>query len=264
MEMPVFSFSTKPDMAVWNWASSDGKRAVEVTPSRLGRATMHDKDFIIFLISQVMADVNKGGVPQRRIQVRLTDFFSATGKTVNKRATRNTGSKDTYQLAEEALDRLKSTGIKVRTTNEAGGRRTDSISFIGDWSIVERSKGDGRATIIEVAVSDWMQRIVEEKTVLTISPDYFKLRKPLEKKLYEIARKHVGEKAKWKIGEIELKEKTGSRASMKEFRRMVRDICNADNIPDYRMTPSTKVTGEAAWIFYAKDDKKLIAKISKG
>ncbi|MET3109112.1 plasmid replication initiation protein [Oxalobacteraceae bacterium GrIS 1.18] len=274
MEMPVFSLSTKPDMQVWKWQSVDGRRSVEVEPSRLGRATMHDKDFLIFLTSQIMATIKDGETLPQRVRFQLADYFFVTKKKVNKRASRVQNatttieldennqpikplSKDPYQLAEEALDRLKFTSVKIRTKNDRGGRRVDAISFIGNWSIVERSPGDGRATIIEVEISEWLRKVVEEKSVLTIAPTYFELRKPLEKRLYEIGKKHCGNQTEWLIGEAELQQKCGSRAEAREFRRMMKEIIKDNNIPDYGIEPKLKADGTPGYCYINKNVKQL-------
>ena len=78
--------------------------------------------------------------------------------------------------------------------------------------------------------------ISRAKEVLTISPDYFTLRKPLERRLYEIARKHVGKQASWEIGLEALREKCGSTvARLRQFAGELEKIIQADTLPDYSM-----------------------------
>ncbi len=64
-----------------------------------------------------------------------------------------------------------------------------------------------------------------------------RLRKPLERRLYELARKHCGHQVKWHIGLEKLRLKSGSSSKSKEFRRMVAAIVEADiahgHFPDY-------------------------------
>jgi len=43
---------------------------------------------------------------------------------------------------------------------------------------------------IEITLSEWVYRSVISKNVLTLNRDYFRLRKPLERRMYELARKH--------------------------------------------------------------------------
>lgn len=58
MEAPIFTLSTRPDLTVWHWESKDGNRALTVTPSVMGRATMFDKDVLIYVISQMTEALN--------------------------------------------------------------------------------------------------------------------------------------------------------------------------------------------------------------
>ena len=53
---------------------------------------------------------------------------------------------------------------------------------------------------VEVTLSEWLYNAVLGKEVLTISRDYFRLRKPIERRLYELARKHCGNQEKWTVG----------------------------------------------------------------
>ena len=56
MEHPVFSLSTKPDMRPRRYER--GGSWIEVSPSRYGTVTVHDRDVLIYCISQCMATLN--------------------------------------------------------------------------------------------------------------------------------------------------------------------------------------------------------------
>jgi plasmid replication initiation protein len=88
---------------------------------------------------------------------------------------------------------------------------------------------------IEITLSDWLYNAVLGREVLTLSRDYFQLRKGLERRLYEIARKHCGKQTSWKIGLAALHKKSGSGGALKELRRKVKAIAEAGRIPDYRL-----------------------------
>lgn len=45
---------------------------------------------------------------------------------------------------------------------------------------------------VEVALSKWLYNAVQAYEVLTIYRGYFRLQKPLQQRLYELARKHCG------------------------------------------------------------------------
>ena len=67
--------------------------------------------------------------------------------------------------------------------------------------------------------------------------DYFRLRKPLERRLYEVVRKHLGKQKEFKLELQNLKNKAGSNSTDKEFKRLIRKIIkdNQDHshIPDF-------------------------------
>jgi Replication initiator protein A len=58
MEHPIFSLSTKPDMRIRLY--EHGENYVEVIPSALGLATVHDRDVLIYCIRQLIAALNPG------------------------------------------------------------------------------------------------------------------------------------------------------------------------------------------------------------
>ena len=61
------------------------------------------------------------------------------------------------------------------------------------------------------------------------------MRRPLERRIYEIARKHCGNQKKWHIRLSKLQEKTGSNAPLKKFRLNIRQIIEDDETPFYRI-----------------------------
>jgi len=85
--------------------------------------------------------------------------------------------------------------------------------------------------------ADDLEEEIESQNVLTLSRRYFQLRKPMERRLYELARKHCGVQRVWRIGLDKLQHKTGSSSTSKEFKRLVKAICLTDeeqsHMPDY-------------------------------
>jgi hypothetical protein len=88
--------------------------------------------------------------------------------------------------------------------------------------------------------------------VLTLHPDYFRLGKPLERRVYELARKHCGRQSTWTISVETLLKKSGSQSIIARFRQMVKHIAEHDHLPDYRVSfdeESDNVT------FFNRDNK---------
>lgn len=224
MEHPIFSISTKPDMRRRRYES--GSQFVEVRPSDRGLATVHDRDILIFCISQVIAALNDGRTVERRLRFRAYDLLTATNRPTGGEA---------YLRLKDAFERLS--GTRIQTNIITGGEEVlDDFGLIDRFRIVRETR-DGRMQEIEVELSDWVFNAINSREVLTISRDYFRLRKPLERRLYEIARKHCGTKDRWMIGLEKLKYKCGSNSTDKEFKRLLRRIVEENrehqHIPDY-------------------------------
>jgi len=74
MEHPIFSLSTKPDNRVRRYQNGDV--FVEIKPSSDGLATVHDRDVLIYCISQLMASLNAGKPVSQLVRFKAHDFFS--------------------------------------------------------------------------------------------------------------------------------------------------------------------------------------------
>ncbi len=226
MAHPIFTLSTKPDTKKRRYVAADRKSYVEIRPNMIGLATVHDRDVLIYCISQVMAALNDGQQVHRTLRFKAYDLLVATN-----RPTAGTG----YTGLKAALERLQGTQIETNITT-GGVEQIDGFSLIDRYRIVRETR-DGRMLDLEVTLSDWVFNAIAGDDVLTLNRRYFQLRKPLERRLYELARKQCGTQPEWKCGLDKLKARTGSTSSDKEFRRLVRAICKADeehnHMPDY-------------------------------
>ena len=226
MEHPVFSIATKPDRNIRRYERGDV--FVEVTPSVKGLATVHDRDVLIFCISQIMAALNEGRKVSQTLRFKGYDLLKSTNRGTDGRG---------YEQLRAAFERLSGTRI---TTNVTTGDKEifDGFGLIDQFRIVRESR-DGRMQEIEVRLSDWVFNAINAREVLTLHRNYFRLRKPLERRIYEIARKHCGYKSEWTIGLSKLREKCGAHSTEKEFKRLVTKIVDEDtahgHMPDYSL-----------------------------
>ena len=224
MEHPIFSISTKPDRRIRRYES--GQNFVEITPSVKGLATVHDRDLLIYCISQCMAALNEERPVSQIVRFKAYDLLTATNRGTDGRG---------YEQLRAALERLK--GTVITTNIITGGREEmDGFGLIDQFKIVRQTR-DGRMQEVEIKLSDWVFNAIQAKEVLTLHRDYFRLRKPLERRIYELARKHCGQKTEWRIGMTKLQAKCGSCSTEKEFRRLVLNIARQDeqfcHMPDY-------------------------------
>ena len=250
MEAPIFTLSTKPDLSVWKWVSKDGSRSVNVTPSVLGRATQHDKDVLIYVVSQLTEALNRGRDDAKNRVVRFTvyDFLVTTNRGV--------GGND-YKRLQESFERL--VGTRIKTDIRTGGLRVkENFGIIDRYKIVERSKDDERMIAVEITLSEWLYNAVQAHEVLTIHPDYFRLRKPIARRLYELARKHCGHQIDWKISLELLHEKSGSRGSLYEFHEAIKGIAADDGLPEYRVNLSREDRVNKVRVTFYKRDRSRV------
>ena len=227
MEHPIFSLSTKPDTRLRRYGSEDNDGPfIEVAPSVRGLATVHDRDILIYCISQIMAAINAGRRVEKTVRLKAHDLLIATNRVTDGRG---------YEGLKLALQRLG--GTRITTNIQTGGKEVFDDFGIIDHSRIVRETRDGRMHEVEITLSDWVFDAIRANEVLTLNRDYFRLRKPLERRMYELARKHCGNQKEWRISLERLKEKCGSNSSSKEFKRLVSHIVeqNAvhDHFPDY-------------------------------
>ena len=221
MEHPLFSLATKPDMRHLEYRSGDN--ILKIVPSGRGLPTIKDKDILIFCISQLMHKKNRGEKIGKRVRFSARELCLATNRPI---------SGEHYRRLEDAFVRLS--GTRFVTNVRTGGKVETRVFGLVEEGGFVRNENSFRVDYCEIVLSDWLMRAIESNEVVTISNDYFRLRRPLERRLYEVARKFCGSSKKWQIGLEKLQAKTGSNAPLKRFRHNLREIITDDHIPFYR------------------------------
>jgi len=227
MEHPIFSLSTKPDYRIRRY--EHGSVFVEVKPSADGLATVHDRDILIYCISQLMAAKNADKPVSSVLHFKAYDLLKATNRMTNGQG---------YEALKAALERLS--GTRISTNIITGNQEVFETFGLIERAKIVRETRDGRMQELEVKLSDWVFNAIQHQEVLTLHRDYFRLRKPLERRMYDLARKHCGKQGEWKISLPLLQKKCGSASTEKEFRRLVSNIVREDqehhHMPDYSVT----------------------------
>lgn len=221
MEHPLFALKAG-DKRVREYKR--GGVSVKVMPGTYGCATIHDKDVWIYCISQLIEGINRGREDvSRTVRFTAYDFLVTTNRRTDG---------DAYKRMADAMGRLA--GTRIETNIETAEiREREGFGLVDAWRVVEK-KG-GRMVAVEVTLPDWLFRSVQARHVLTLSPDYFRIRRPLDRRIYELARKHCGNQKQWQCSVVALHEKSGSTASIREFRRSLKQLVDADQLPDYKV-----------------------------
>lgn len=235
MEHPHFALEKRPRMEPIRYEYGPVK--IEVSAGPKGIATIFDKDLLIYLASIVNDRLERGLPVSPKITFAAHDFLQVTHRGTGKRS---------YDLFLDALDRLQTTGIK--TTIESGERRERrTFTWIASSRVVEDVKPDGsrRMRAVEIELCEWMFRaIAEDRRVLSISPSYFQLTGGIERRLYELARKHCGRQPEWRVSLPRLAEKVGTTRTLRAFKHELKAIIERGSIPDYQVALLMDPSGE--------------------
>jgi len=165
--------------------------------------------------------INQGEEVNRTIHFTVYDYLVTTNRATS-------GAQ--YERAKQALERLKGTSISIQSETKTD-RLAGGFGLIEDWTIVE--KKDGRMVRVSMTLPRWLYRSIVETQVKKISPDYFRLRKPLDRRIYELASKHCGNQKEFRINLDLLHKKSGSTAPLPKFRMNIKSLSNSNDLPDY-------------------------------
>jgi plasmid replication initiation protein len=199
---------------------------LEVTPSFRGLATIYDKDILIFCISQLVTRRKRGEPVSPRIRIGAADVLAFCN--------RGTSGPD-YEALSDALERLA--GTRIITNIRTGDEEEKSNFGLINSSTMRRKHGPtGRLLWVEVELSQWVMKAVVSNEVLTLHRDYFRLGRPIERRIYELARKHCGRQPQWTISLAILHKKSGSQGPEAKFRLITRQIAKTQHLPDYTIS----------------------------
>lgn len=210
MEHPLFSIKKGGDRKVRRYEHRS--YFLEVVPSVKGSATIWDKDILIYLFSLMRQSLDRGkGVP---------DEFEVSAADLLRGIQRSDSGRD-YDELVAGLERLRGTNI---TTNIPTGLEHDNeenfaagFSLLSDFQVL-RDKKTKRLTRLIFKPSSWFTRQVFAKHLLTLDARYFSITSGIERRLYELARKHCGDQAHWFIGLDTLRRKIGVTRELRKFR----------------------------------------------
>jgi plasmid replication initiation protein len=224
MEHPIFSLSTKPETRALTY--SHGENSLEIIPSVLGLPTVFDKDLLIYCISRLVSMKDDGREIGPCIRLTTHDLLVQTNRPTNDLG---------YERIGPALARLK--GVQIRTNIMTGGKMvTKGFGLIDDYEYNRKGMFAKRLEFLEMTLSKWVFQAIEACDVLPISRSYFRLRRPLDRRVYELARKHCGQQNHWRISLDVLQKKVGSNSPAKKFSWYLRRLAETNHLPDYTMT----------------------------
>ena len=221
MEHPFFSLAKNSPTVIRHYEHNGN--SITIAPGAYGMPTIWDKDVLIYCCSQLVEGMRQGREPQQVIRLTAYDFLVSTNRDTSKHG---------YDLLRSALERLA--GVRI-TTNIATGdvRVREGFGLLDWWRIIEKSPTNSRMVSIEVKLSDWFYRAVTTLEILTIDRDYFRLDGGIERRVYELCRKHCGHQERWVIGIDLLYKKSGALTPLRNFRGTIKKLAESNHLPEY-------------------------------
>lgn len=260
MEIPLFSLAKNKDLNIREYKR--GGKHVTIRPSADGAATVFDKDLLLYVGSQIVAAMNEGRPVSKTIKIETADFLASTYRSDGGSA---------YEGIIDMLRRLR--GTTVETNIQTGGKiQTKGFGMIDDYTILsekvkQRTKRDPKTGVYElvdvqivyeftIIISEWLYNGLINYEALTLDRKYFSISQAIARRLYEIARKHCGDQAWFKIGIELLSEKVGTTRDIVKFRSEIRNAIKEDGLIEYHIALDSNA--KPNWvIFYTKDTAKL-------
>jgi plasmid replication initiation protein len=226
MERPFFSLAKKPRMTPIKYQTGDLWVEVSANP-QFGMASIWDADLLVWASTQITEALDRGLKPSRTIQFHPYNLLRSIR--------RSTGGAD-YARLRAALERLTHTAVRTNIRTE-GKKKSASFHWVESWTeTVNESTGEPAG--MTVTLPEWLYHgIVERGGVLTIHEDYFLLTGGFERWLYRVARKHGGSQVGgWSFTMRQLYEKSGSSARYSDFALDIRQVVEANQLPEYELT----------------------------
>lgn len=235
MDVAVFNLSKKDKRAnsVIRYELPDGH--VEVSSGVFGMASVWDYDIVLMAVSHLTEAMNryrdgKGEKPSQVFRPHISDVLKFCRKD-------NGGNQKDAVVG--ALQRLSTTHVSIERTKNLRGKPTiitEGENLIGPFKVISSAKNK-KVEYVEIKIADWMFQEVTQGTkpdVLTVHPDYFLIKPGIGRFIYRLARKAAGkDTAAW--GFSTLYERSGSKGPLKEFTRILREIVEANDLPEYSL-----------------------------
>jgi plasmid replication initiation protein len=207
----------------------DGFVKITTASEKHGIATIYDYDFLLFAITQLRQRIDKGdSVSDGTLSFQVADFLlfknAELRKRNGKRRARTISGRE-YKDFWQSLERLHSTHVQ---TNIKANGYTYERQFV--WlSDIYKKELNNKISEVKVGVASWLlNRVQEEKQLLTFNEEYFTLNGGLERWLFLYCRKCCG-KSTWKENLKSIHEKSGAQERFTQFKSRMKRLIKKHN-----------------------------------
>lgn len=215
LEHPFFSLQSRGrDMSTYRYLSNDGSFALRIAPSEQGRMTMKDADFVAYLQAKLVKMKEEGKLTQYgpvKMIVEVTEFLEF--------ANREKGGAN-YANFKNMIIRLTGTRIEVERVEE--NSKPESVTTIlgSEWDSLRSKEGD-IPICFRITINEWFVRpIIDDNRFLTMPRSYFRIKKDIHKRFFQIARMHAS--GVFEISWEKFHNKVGTKEALSKFRSKLR------------------------------------------
>lgn len=244
MDVAVYRLSKRDKRAnqVMRFDLPDGY--VQVTSGPYGMASVWDYDLVLMAISHFteamnqFADGDRDEIPQQAFRPHINEVLKFCRKD-------NGGNQKDFVV--DALNRLSTTHVAVERKVSRNGEAkivNNGDALIHGTRVISNAVTK-KVEYVEFRLANWMFEEITsgaKPDVLTMHPDYFLMESGIERFLYRLARKAAGkDSARWGFKTIFVR--SGSTSKFKEFCRMLREIIEANSLPEYHLVEEQGIEG---------------------
>jgi hypothetical protein len=204
-DYPFFGLSPETGERRFQMANGD---YVKIIPTARGVASVHDRDILIFAMSALVFAKNAQVAIAPRLKFSYADFLRFTG--------RQRGGRD-YGAIDQALDRLRGTTVKIDRAS-ASQREVRGEGWLVSYRIVEPLEY-GRQ--IEILLHPFVYGAVLARSYLSLPREYFSLRSPAARRIFELAAKNTRNDRSYTIRLARLAEKLGFQREVRKLRHFL-------------------------------------------
>jgi hypothetical protein len=268
MDVPLFALAKKPDRHSDMRVYVQGSQRVTIIPPQIGPATVFDKDLLIYAASLIVDAINRGEAPSRTLDIDSKAFLTKTQRGDGRAS---------YEGIIDMLRRLQ--GTNIHTNIETGGvLQAKGFGIIESYEILARKERTelkpnpktGKPESHEIirvqkfrfTLSEWLYNSILDLKVLTLDDGYFGLTTAIERRLYEVARRHGGSAPLWMIEIDLLAKKVGTDQPLFQFRESLRFAIKDDRLPRFHVALDVSVKPNRV-VFYTRDPDALAAALDR-
>jgi predicted GIY-YIG superfamily endonuclease len=188
-EIPVFALG-KRNQQVLVWTDNEADESVEVHAGSSGRATVHDKDVLLYLLAQLL-NTERAGRPRtesRTFCMDVHNYLTCVYKMSGPGA---------HAKLVESLRRLSETKV-VRQIRQTNGYHRSEFGILYSWAVVDCDAA-GVPITMTITVSEWVFDTFRTGRVFRIPYEYFQSRSALLRRVHELAGHRCRDGKSWTI-----------------------------------------------------------------